>query len=399
MKKLFIEELTLKGKRVLVRVDFNVPLDGNLNVTDPTRIEAALPTIEYILKQGGMPILMSHFGRPKAQFTPELSLAPCARVLSVLLKKTVTMAPNCIGEEVRELVDAMEPSSILLLENLRFHRAEKHPEEAPEFASELASFADCYVDDAFAAAHRSHSSITEVPKHFEERAAAGFLMKKEMEALDRLLKNPKRPFVALIGGAKISSKIGLLNSLAEKVDTLLIGGAMSHTFLLATGKKVGKSLCEPNEVANAKQIMQKAKKLLLPLDLRVVEEFSEEASSKVVDSENITNKEEAVDIGPKTVELFSQEIAQAGTLLWNGPVGVFEFTPFAKGTFELAHAVAKSGCESIVGGGDSIAAIKQAGVEGQITHISTGGGATLAYIELGTLPGIEALSNAKSLKN
>ena len=392
MTKLFIEDLDLKGKRVLVRVDFNVPLDSNLNVTDPTRIEAALPTIKYILKQGGMPILMSHFGRPKMQYKRELSLVPCAKVLSILLKKTVTMAPDCIGEDVQDLVDAMEPDSILLLENLRFHRAEKHPEEAPDFAEELASFGDCYVDDAFGAAHREHSSIVEVPKHFPEKAAAGYLLMKEITALDKILKTPKHPFVALIGGAKISSKLGILKTLAKKADTLLIGGGMSYTFLKAQGFEVGNSICEESEVENAKEVLATAKRVLLPLDITVVQEFSEDAPSKVVDSSQIGPEYEGVDIGPKTIALFSEELKKAQTILWNGPVGVFEFVPFAKGTFAMAGAIADSSAESVVGGGDSIAALKKSKMEKKISHISTGGGATLEYIELGTLPGIEALS-------
>ena len=398
MDKLFVEDLDLKGKRVLLRVDFNVPMDNEQRVTDPTRIEAALPTIKYILDQGGMPILMSHFGRPKAAFQPELSLRPCAHVLSDLLKRPVTMAPDSIGDEVEDLVAAMKPGSIVLLENLRFHRAEKHPEEGPEFAKELASFGDCYVDDAFGCCHRNHSSITELPKYFEGASAAGYLLKKEVEMLDHLLKSPQRPFVAIIGGAKISTKIGILKALASKADVLLIGGGMSYTFLLAQGHEVGKSIVEPNEVPTAKEILSKAKKILLPVDIAAIKEFSEDAPFEVVSAQSIGKDQEGVDIGPKTIKLFSDEIAKAKTVLWNGPVGVFEFIPFARGTVALAHAIAKAHCESVIGGGDSIAAIKKAGVEKEITHISTGGGATLEYIELGTLPGIEALSKRVSTK-
>ncbi|MCP5469616.1 MAG: phosphoglycerate kinase [Chlamydiales bacterium] len=393
MTKLFIEDLPLKDKKVLVRVDFNVPLDQDLNVTDPTRIEAALPTIRYILDQGGIPILMSHFGRPKAEYLPELSLAPCARVLSKLLNRTVTMAPDCIGEEVEDLVDALKPGSLLLLENLRFHRAEKHPEEGLEFAQALAKLGDLYVNDAFGCCHRAHTSITALPALFPDRAAAGYLLKKEIESLDKLLKEPERPLVAIIGGAKISSKIGVLKALCERVDTLLIGGGMAYTFLKAQNIGIGNSLCENEHLETAKEIMAKAKKLLLPVDLVVVQEFSEDAPSKIVAT--IPPGYEGVDIGPKTVELFCSEIRKAKSILWNGPVGVFEFEPFAKGTFALARAVAESGAQSVVGGGDSIAALKKSGMEKKISHISTGGGATLEYIELGTLPGIEALTTAK----
>ncbi len=397
MGKLFIEDLDLAGKHVLVRVDFNVPLDSDLNVTDPTRIEAALPTIQYILKRGGMPILMSHFGRPKAQYTRELSLAPCAKVLSILLKRSVIMAPNCIGEEVRDLVDAMKPGSILLLENLRFHRAEEYPKEAPDFAKELASFGDCYIDDAFGAAHREHSSIVELPKYFPCLAAAGYLLRKETTALDAILKNPARPFCALIGGDKISSKISLLKSLAEKADVLLIGGGMAYTFLKAQGFEIGNSLCEESEIAHAQEVIATAHKLLLPVDVTVVQELSEDAPFKIVAVDQITCGYQGVDIGPKTVALFSEELSKAKSVLWNGPVGVFECEPFAKGTFALAKAIAKTDCTSVVGGGASIAALKQAGVEKAISHISTGGGATLKYIELGTLPGIEALSETSQI--
>jgi len=395
MKKLFIEDLDVKGRRVLLRVDFNVPLDSDRNVTDATRIEAALPTIEYILKQGGMPILMSHFGRPNSEREAGLSLAPCARLLSTLLNKTVTMAPDCIGDEVEDLAAAMRPGSILLLENLRFHRAEQHPKEGPEFARKLASIGDCYVDDAFGAAHRADSSIVELPKYFPEASAAGYLMMKEIAALDQILKQPLRPFVALIGGAKISTKMGILKALAQKADTLLIGGGMAYTFLKAQGFEVGDSIYEEREIEKAKEVMASANRLLLPIDLTVVEEFSENAPSKVVKVDQIEEKYQGVDIGPKTIALFSSELGNAKSILWNGPLGVFEFAPFAKGTFAMAKAIADSGAESVVGGGDSIAALKSSGLEKGISHISTGGGATLEYIEFGTLPGIEALSDKK----
>lgn len=398
MTKLFIEDLPLKNKRVLVRVDFNVPLDQNRCVTDPTRIEATLPTIRYILQQGGMPILMSHLGRPKGAYSPELSLAPCVRVLASSLNKVVMMAPDCIGEEVEDLVESMQSGSILLLENLRFHRAEKYPAEAPEFAKKLASYADFYVNDAFGSSHRDHSSVTAVPKLFPGKAAAGYLLMKEISYLDKLLKNPKRPFYALIGGAKVSSKIGVLESLAEKADCLLIGGGMCYTFLKARGIPIGRSLCEDDQLDIAKKIMAKAKKIIFPIDFKVVEEFSEDAPSKVTTiEEGIPPNYQGVDLGPRSIELFCDTISQAGSILWNGPVGVFEFEPFAEGTLAIARALGSIHAESVVGGGDSIAALKKFGMEKNISHISTGGGATLEYLEKGTLVGIEALSEKSPL--
>ncbi|MCH9611197.1 MAG: Phosphoglycerate kinase [Chlamydiales bacterium] len=384
-----IEELDFTGKRVLVRVDFNVPLKEG-QVIDPTRIEAALQTITYILKRGGRLILMSHLGRPKGKRDPAFSLTPCATALAALLEQEVDMAPDCIGPKVTEMA---KRSRILLLENLRFYEAETKPERDPNFAKELASLGDIYIDDAFGCAHRSHSSISEVPKYFPDQKAAGFLIRKEVETLDALLQEPKRPFAALIGGAKVSSKIGLLRTLAQQCDILMVGGAMANTFLKAQGCEMGHSLVEPEEIENAKAVMQSAKKLLLPIDIVATKELKEDADSRVAPFDGLHKDEEGVDIGPETVKLFSAEIAKAKTLLWNGPVGVYEMERFAKGTHALAEAVAKSGCESVVGGGDSIAAIKRAKLEDQISHISTGGGATLAYLERGTLPGLDSLKH------
>ncbi len=395
MHKLTLKDLDIREKKVLMRVDFNVPLDNELNVVDPTRIEASLPSIRYVLDQGGSLILMSHLGRPGNQVKPQLSLAPVAKVLASLVNQTVEMAPDCIGEAVREKVNKLGPGSILLLENLRFHRAEEHPEEDSSFAKELASFGDCYVNDAFATSHRKHSSTYTVASYFPHKAAAGFLMEKEITVLGNLLENPQKPFYALLGGAKVSSKIGVITSLLKKVDLLLIGGAMAYTFLKAQNIDAGNSLVEEELVSFAKEILkQQGSKIILPIDCIAAAVCSEESPSQTVSfSDNFPKNFSGFDIGPATVKLFSQKIADGKTILWNGPLGVYEIDQFAKGTHELARTVAQLSANTVVGGGDLIAAINQAGVADQMSHISTGGGATLELLEYGTLPGIEALSD------
>lgn len=395
MNKLFLKDLQLGGKRVLLRVDFNVPLDADGCVTDTTRIDAALPTIRYLLEQGASIVLMSHLGRPRGEFNPDYSLKPVAAELAALLKHPVKMAPAVFGHETEQLVHTLQPNEILLLENLRFHRAEEHPDEDPDFAKTLASYGDVYVNDAFGTAHRKHASTYALPKLFPKAAAAGFLLEKEIHYLSEALDNPKRPFIALIGGAKVSTKIGVLKALLKKVDRLLIGGGMSYTFLMAKGISVGKSICEPDLVSVAKEILESSVPIELPIDIVAAEACSENAPHEtVLASSGIPDDLEGVDIGPKTIERYNKLIQESKTLLWNGPVGVFELKPFDTGTRAIAETIANSDLISIVGGGDSIAALKETGLADTITHLSTGGGATLEYIEYGTLPAIEALSDA-----
>lgn len=394
MTKLFIEDLDFKGKKVLLRADFNVPLDGDGNISDTTRIEATLPSIRYVLDQGGALILMSHLGRPRGEAHPQLSLAPVATALSAILETPVTLAANCIGEKVRDQVDALKPGEVMLLENLRFHRAEEHPEEDPDFAKELASYASCYINDAFGAAHRKHSSTYTITQYFPRQAAAGYLLENEIRFLGETLSHPSHPFYAIIGGAKISSKIGVIKALLKKVDRLLIGGGMAYTFLKARGMSIGDSLFENDLVPLAEQLLKEhGSQIVLPLDFLAATECSEEAPSKHVSSETgIPQGYQGLDIGPQTIELFKQTLSDARTVLWNGPLGVYEFEHFAGGTLAIARYLATLRATTIVGGGDSLAAIKDAEVSDKITHLSTGGGATLEYIEYGTLPGIEALS-------
>ncbi|NGX58548.1 MAG: Bifunctional PGK/TIM [Chlamydiae bacterium] len=390
MDVLTIQDLDLKNKKVLMRVDFNVPLDSKGNITDDTRIQAAIPSIQYVLDHGGSVILMSHLGRPK-KLTPELSLKPCAERLSQLLSRPVSLV---------DLGDCNpQPGEVFLLENLRFIEAEKKPEKDPQFAKQLAQLADVYVNDAFGTAHRKHSSTYEVAKYFPGKAAAGFLMQKEIEYLAR---DPEHPFYAIIGGAKISTKIGVLMSLLDKVDALFICGAMAHTFLKAQGHEVGDSLYEEDVLQLAKEIIKKCSDkdvfLGLPLDEVVVEDVVEGAPSRLIEfrNEGIPKGFKGVDIGPKTLELYQKKLADAKTVLWNGPAGVFEITDFMKGTEGIARVLADLPATTIVGGGDSVAALKILGLSDKMSHISTGGGASLELIEKGTLPGIEALSAKKS---
>lgn len=386
-----VDQIDLKGKRVFVRVDFNVPLDEKREVTDDTRIISSLPTIRYISEAGGKVILASHLGRPKGKRDLKYSLAPVADKLSRLLSRQVSLAPDCIGDEVKEQVDRMKEGEVLLLENLRFHPEEEKNEES--FSKALASLCDVYVNDAFGAAHRAHAS-TEGMTHDVRTVAAGFLMTKEMESLEKALINPEKPYIAILGGAKVSDKIGVIQNLLSKVDALLIGGGMAYTFLKAKGVEVGKSLVEPDQIGLSLNLLLESKgeiKLILPSDHVAAEKMDMQARREVVTNENIPSDWLCLDIGPETVRIFSHEIKTARTIFWNGPMGVFEMEPFSKGTFAIAQAVADSQAFSIVGGGDSVAAINQAGVADKIGHISTGGGASLEFIEGKKLPGIEAL--------
>lgn len=396
-QRLSLKDLDVKGKKVLMRVDFNVPLDKSGRITDDTRIQASLPSIEYVLDHGGSLILMSHLGRPKGQKNSELSLAPCAKCLSDLLNKPVQMATDCIGPETEDMVRNLLPGQILLLENLRFHSGEESPDKDPSFAKRLAHLGEVYVNDAFGTAHRAHASTFAVPQLFPKQAAAGFLMEKEIDFLSHLILHPQKPFCAIIGGAKISSKIGVLKTLLKKVDFLLIGGAMAYTFMKARGLSVGDSLYEPDLLDEAKNILesshQDGRKLLLPVDHVIVEKSDESNSIRIVDDiQGIPAGFKGVDIGPKTIESFFDILKKASTIFWNGPMGIFENPKFATGTIAIAEILANSPATTVVGGGDSISAISKAGVSEQITHISTGGGASLELIEYGTLPGIEVLT-------
>lgn len=396
--KLSIRDLDLKGKRVLIRVDFNVPLDKTTGaITDDTRIKSALPTIEYALNQGAKVILMSHLGRPKGKKVPEMSLRPAAQRLGELLGKPVGFVEDCIGDEVVNRVRALKEGECLLLENLRFHPQEEANEEG--FSKELASLGDVYVNDAFGTAHRAHASTFGVTRFFDQ-CAAGFLMEKELQYLGKALESPEHPFVALLGGAKISRKIEVINNLLDKVDSLLIGGGMAYTFFKAQGYEIGKSLLEEDKVDLAKDLIQKAgAKLKLPVDCLIADGISEKANTKIVPKQEIPPDWQGVDIGPETVAQFSEVIRGAKTVVWNGPMGVFEIDPFAKGTFEIAKVLAeitRKGATTIVGGGDTVAAVKKAGLEAQIGHVSTGGGASLELLGGKKLPGVEALTQKES---
>ena len=389
MSHLSIRDLDLKGKRVFIRVDFNVPLQknekGDMEITSDKRIKASLPTIRYALEQGAGVILASHLGRPKGKVNPDMSLKPCAARLAELLGKPVKMAPDCVGPEVEALKPA--PGEVLLLENLRFHPEEEKND--PEFAKKLAGLCDVYVNDAFGSAHRAHASTAGMIR-FVAQAAAGLLMDKELKYLGMATSNPARPCIAILGGAKVSDKIEVIENLGKIVDRLLIGGAMAYTFLKAQGLPTGKSLVEEDKVELAKKLLAElGAKLMLPVDHVVVSEIAAGAANEVVD--RIPEGKIAVDIGPQTIAAFAQVIAGAKTVIWNGPMGIFEKPPFDNGTVALAKAVAGSGATSVVGGGDSEKAIKAAGVTDKISHVSTGGGASLEFLAGIKLPGVAAL--------
>ena len=387
-----------------MRVDFNVPIDKQGNITDDTRIAAALPSIQYVLDHGGALILMSHLGRPKDGYSKDLSLAPCAKRLSEILKKPVLMASDCVGDAVEAQVKNLQPGQVLLLENLRFHRAEERPNEDPEFVQKLARLGDVYVNDAFGTAHRAHSSTALIAKYFPDKSAAGLLMQKEIQFLGENLLNPKRPFYAIIGGAKISSKIGLIKSLLHKADKVMIGGGMAYTFFKAQGISIGDSIHEDDYLNAAREILEESRtsqaKLLLPQDCIVADAFSNDDNTKIIDcQQGIPAGFQGMDIGPKTIKAYLSGLVNAKTIFWNGPVGVFEFSNFAKGTNSIAQGLSTLPAVTVVGGGESVAAIHAAGVSDKISHISTGGGAALEYIEFGTLPGIDTLTtkNGSSL--
>lgn len=392
MKKT-VKDIDLKGKKVLVRCDFNVPMDEDKNITDTTRIIAAIPTIKYLLENDCAIILCSHLGRPKGEFKPEFSLKPVAKELSKILGKEVIMAEDVIGEDAKTKAANLKSGEIMLLENVRFHKEETDNDEG--FAKELASLAEVYVNDAFGAAHRAHASTAGVAKFLP--AVSGFLIEKELECLGDAINNPERPFVAILGGAKVSDKIGVIDSLLEKVDTLLIGGGMAYTFFKAQGYEVGNSICELDKLDLAKEAMAKAKakgvNLVLPVDTKVGKEFKPDTESKTVAWTEIPADWEGFDIGEKTIEIFSEEIKKAKTVIWNGPVGLFEFPQFSVGTNAIARVLATIDAKTIIGGGDSAAAVKKAGLEDKMTHISTGGGASLEFLEGKKLPGIECLQN------
>ena len=393
MNKKTVKDIDLKGKKVFVRCDFNVPMDENQNITDNTRIVAALPTIKYLLEQNCKIILASHLGRPKGEVKPEFSLKPVAKELSKQLGKEVIMANDVIGEDAMSKASNLKEGEIMLLENVRFHREET--DNNPEFAKKLASMAEIFVNDAFGTAHRAHASTTGIADSIP--GVAGFLIEKELKFLGNAINNPERPFVAILGGAKVSDKIGVIDSLLDKVDTLMIGGGMAYTFFKAQGYNVGNSLCEVEKTGLALQAMEKAKekgvKLLLPIDTKIGKEFKPDTESKTVAWTEIPDEWEGFDIGEKTIEMFKKELQNAKTVIWNGPLGLFEFEQFAIGTNEIAKTLAELDATTIIGGGDSAAAVTKAGLADKMTHISTGGGASLEFLEGKKLPGIECLQD------
>jgi phosphoglycerate kinase len=395
MNKLSIEDLDLQGKKVLMRVDFNVPIrDGK--VDNDKRIVAALPSIRHALERGAGVILMSHLGRPEGRDEPQFSLRPVQQALAAHLGLPVRFAGDCVGPEAERAAAALQPGEVLLLENLRFHAGEKKPESEPGFSQSLAALGDCYVNDAFGTAHRAHASMVAVAERFDRRAA-GFLVAKEMDYFGRALSSPDRPLVALLGGAKVSDKILVLENLLDRIDVLLVGGAMAYTLLRARGVEVGASRVEEDKLDVAAGILAKAKQkgvdLLLPVDHVCGREFAEETELQVVDGEEIPDGWMGLDIGRKTIEAFSARIAAAGTVIWNGPMGVFEWARFAEGTMAMARALAESKALTIVGGGDSASAAKKSGLADSFSHISTGGGASLELLEGKELPGIAVLTD------
>lgn len=394
MNKKTVKDIDVNGKKVLVRCDFNVPIDSETGkITDNRRIRAALPTIQYLLNHNAKVILCSHLGRPKGEFNLKYSLKPVAEELSKLLNKDVKLAKDVIGESAKELTSNMKEGDIVLLENVRFHKEEEQND--PEYSKALASMAEIYVNDAFGTAHRAHSSTTGVADYLP--AVSGFLIEKELEFLGGALENPKHPFVAILGGAKVSDKIGVIENLLDKVDTLIIGGGMAYTFYKAQGHHIGTSICEEDKLDLAKSILEKAQekgvKLLLPVDNHVSSEYSNNGEDKIVDSTEIPDGFMGLDIGPKTIEKFEEAVKDAKTVVWNGPLGVCEFDKFATGTKAVATMLSKIGATTIIGGGDSAAAIEKLGLADKMTHISTGGGASLEFLEGKTLPGIACLQD------
>ena len=384
-----VEDIDVSGKKVIVRCDFNVPQDGEGRITDDKRIVAALPTIKYLLENGAAVILCSHLGRPKGEFKMKYSLAPVAERLTELLGKEVKLAADVIGESAKSLAADLKAGEAILLENVRFHKEEEKND--PAFAKELASMADIFVNDAFGTAHRAHASTAGLADYLP--AVSGYLINKEISIMGKALADPARPFVSILGGAKVSDKIGVINNLLEKCDTIIVGGGMSYTFAKAMGKNIGTSLCEEDKIELAKGLIEKAEakgvKLLLPVDTTCADRFAADADAVVV--ENIPDNMMGLDIGPKTIELFADAVKSAGTVVWNGPMGVFEFDKFAVGTKEVARAIAASNAVSIIGGGDSAAAVEKLGFASKMTHISTGGGASLEFLEGLELPGIACL--------
>ena len=392
LNKKTVEDLDVAGKKVLVRCDFNVPLsDGK--ITSDKRIVASLPTIKYLIKNGAKVILCSHLGRPKGEFKPEFSLAPVAARLSELLGQEVKMAKDVVGESAQSLAASLKDGEVMLIENVRFHKEETKND--PEFSKKLASLADLYVNDAFGSAHRAHSSTTGVADYLP--SACGYLIQKEIEFMGNALANPKRPLVAILGGAKVSDKIGVITNLLDKCDTIIIGGGMAYTFMKALGYEIGTSLLEADRVDDAKAMMETAKakgvKFIIPVDNKVGKEYDPNTESMVISSDNIPAGWMGLDIGPKTQALFADAIKGSGTVIWNGPMGVSEWENFASGTIAVAKAVAESGAISIIGGGDSAAAVQKLGFADKMSHISTGGGASLEFLEGKELPGIAALSD------
>ncbi len=398
MAKFSVKDLAINGKKVFVRVDFNVPLDEDMNITDDTRVRASLPTIKYILEQGGIPVIASHLGRPEGKVNPKMSLAPVARRLTELLHRKVIFAPDCVGDEVKKLAEGLKQGDILLLENTRFHPEEKRND--PDFAKELASFADLYVNDAFGTAHRAHASVAGVAVHFD-KPACGFLMAKEIELLETVLKKPKRPLLAIMGGAKVSTKIGGIRNLLKIVDHLIIGGGMCFTFFKARGCEIGKSLCEDAFLDEATVLLNN-QKIYLPVDVLVAKELRKGSPTECVDACNMPADYYGVDIGEKTRKDIARMVSKVKTIVWNGPMGIFEIDEFTKGTAHVARSIADAttkGVVSIVGGGDTIAALSKYGLPDEVTHVSTGGGATLQFLEGKKLPGIEVLKDKIILKS
>ncbi len=392
MAKLSVKDLPINGKKVFLRVDFNVPFDEKMNITDDTRIRSSLPTINYILEQGGIPVIASHLGRPKGKVDPKMSLAPVAVRLSELLRRKVIFAKDCVGDEVKNMAQVLRQGDILLLENTRFHPEEESND--PEFSKELASLADFYVNDAFGSAHRAHASVAGIASHFKD-PACGFLMAREIEYLEGALTNPQRPLVAIIGGAKVSTKVGVIKNLLKSVDNLVLGGGMCFTFLKAKGYSIGKSLCENDFLDEARELLNNTK-IYLPIDIVIAQEPKHGMPVKNIDAAALPEDYYGVDIGEKAQQDIAALVKKAKTIVWNGPMGIFEIDDFSKGTVSVANAVAEataSGAVSIVGGGDTIAALRKFNLIDRVSHASTGGGASLEFLEGKELPGIKILKD------